>query len=138
MSRVQKYPRGSRGSPAKGVVLETAARVRISSSAPKKPRGYPSTFLVAEDEPLKIVNSQKFARGAYTENFYQKTEFVSDDAFEAQPKKISSSAPQYPEGFSFWDFIFHLTYCKCNDIIVASAREVYANGNLFEIILCNR
>ena len=33
---MQKYPRGSRGSPAKGVVWETVARVRISSSAPKK------------------------------------------------------------------------------------------------------
>ena len=33
---MQKYPRGSRGSPAKGVVLETAARVRISSSAPPR------------------------------------------------------------------------------------------------------
>ena len=32
---MQKYPRGSRGSPAKGVVWETVARVRISSSAPK-------------------------------------------------------------------------------------------------------
>ena len=33
---MQKYPRGSRGSPAKGVVSETVARVRISSSAPRK------------------------------------------------------------------------------------------------------
>ena len=31
---VQKYPRGSRGSPAKGVVPLPVARVRISSSAP--------------------------------------------------------------------------------------------------------
>ena len=35
---MQKYPRGSRGSPAKGVVWETVARVRISSSAPKTRR----------------------------------------------------------------------------------------------------
>ena len=35
---VQKYPRGSRGSPAKGVASDTVARVQISSSAPKNPR----------------------------------------------------------------------------------------------------
>ena len=34
----QKYPRGSRGSPAKGVVWETVARVRIPPSAPKTQR----------------------------------------------------------------------------------------------------
>ena len=32
---MQKYPRGSRGSPAKGVASVTVARVQISSSAPK-------------------------------------------------------------------------------------------------------
>ena len=32
---LQKYPRGSRGSPAKGVASVTVARVQISSSAPK-------------------------------------------------------------------------------------------------------
>lgn len=31
---VQKYPSGSRGSPAKGVVRETVARVQIPPSAP--------------------------------------------------------------------------------------------------------
>ena len=36
---MQKYPSGSRGSPAKGVVRETVARVQIPPSAPirKKP-----------------------------------------------------------------------------------------------------
>ncbi len=33
------YPSGSRGSPAKGVVRETAARVQISPSAPKRRKG---------------------------------------------------------------------------------------------------
>ncbi len=32
---LQKYPRGSRGSPAKGVASVTVARVQISSSAPR-------------------------------------------------------------------------------------------------------
>ena len=31
---MRKYPSGSRGSPAKGVVRETAARVQIPPSAP--------------------------------------------------------------------------------------------------------
>ena len=35
--KVQKYPSGSRGSPAKGVVRETVARVQIPPSAPKRP-----------------------------------------------------------------------------------------------------
>ena len=35
---MQKSPRGSRGSPAKGVVWETVARVRIPPSAPKTER----------------------------------------------------------------------------------------------------
>ena len=34
--RTQKYPSGSRGSPAKGVASLSVARVQISSSAPKK------------------------------------------------------------------------------------------------------
>ena len=33
--KVQKYPSGSRGSPAKGVVRETVARVQIPPSAPR-------------------------------------------------------------------------------------------------------
>ena len=37
---MQKYPRGSRGSPAKGVVPVTVARVRISPSAPKPGQGF--------------------------------------------------------------------------------------------------
>ena len=37
---MQKYPRGSRGSPAKGVVPVTVARVRISPSAPKTGQGF--------------------------------------------------------------------------------------------------
>ena len=31
---MQKYPSGSRGSPAKGVVRETVARIQIPPSAP--------------------------------------------------------------------------------------------------------
>ena len=41
---MQKYPRGSRGSPAKGVVPVTVARVRISPSAPKREQGIFSLF----------------------------------------------------------------------------------------------
>ncbi len=37
---MQKYPSGSRGSPAKGVASVMVARVQISSSAPKK--GHPT------------------------------------------------------------------------------------------------
>ena len=56
---MQKYPRGSRGSPAKGVVWETVARVRISSSAPKKgcPFGHP--FFGTQDEPLGFVRCSR-------------------------------------------------------------------------------
>ena len=46
------YPSGSRGSPAKGVVRETAARVQISPSAPKrkvlKSVGFKAFFFVFE------------------------------------------------------------------------------------------
>ena len=37
---LRMYPSGSRGSPAKGVVRETAARVQISPSAPKRREGF--------------------------------------------------------------------------------------------------
>ena len=42
---MQKYPRGSRGSPAKGVASVTVARVQISSSAPKTDGQYARPFL---------------------------------------------------------------------------------------------
>ena len=45
---MQKYPRGSRGSPAKGVVWETVARVRISSSAPKNAQALSCAFFGVE------------------------------------------------------------------------------------------
>ena len=58
---MQKYPRGSRGSPAKGVVWETVARVRISSSAPEKDRSCTCLFLAFRTRPnLWIVH--EFAR----------------------------------------------------------------------------
>ena len=37
---MEKYPSGRRGSPAKGVVCESAARVQIPPSPPKKHRDF--------------------------------------------------------------------------------------------------
>ena len=45
---MQKYPSGSRGSPAKGVVRETVARVQIPPSAPFTPVAFGSGCLLAE------------------------------------------------------------------------------------------
>ena len=60
---MQKYPRGSRGSPAKGVVWETVARVRIPPSAPKNgtPTGVPF-FGVGVGENARIIEGSREVR----------------------------------------------------------------------------
>ena len=50
MFGLQKYSRGRRGAPAKGVGRETAARVQIPPSAPKKVDDIGRLFLC-----LKVV-----------------------------------------------------------------------------------
>ena len=47
---MQKYPSGSRGSPAKGVASVMVARVQISSSAPKK--GHPKGVFFLAYRPV--------------------------------------------------------------------------------------
>ena len=47
LRHMEKYPRGRRGSPAKGVGRDTGARVQIPASPPKKHDGFdtkPSCF----------------------------------------------------------------------------------------------
>ncbi len=55
---MQKYPSGSRGSPAKGVASVMVARVQISSSAPKR-TGQPTCPFWRRDKPLEIVYSPR-------------------------------------------------------------------------------
>ena len=60
--RMEKYPRGRRGSPAKGVVRVTAARVQISISPPtKRDRFFTYPFLFVSRSSNRDLMGEKLA-----------------------------------------------------------------------------
>ena len=52
---MQKYPSGSRGSPAKGVVRETVARVQIPPSAPVWESSVRATHLFLSEQEIACI-----------------------------------------------------------------------------------
>ena len=90
---MQKYPSGSRGSPAKGVASVMVARVQISSSAPKKRTpNEVSVFFVYRS----VAGNRVYARvHATSENrFTSPYRFRSRARTLCAKRRISSSAPQ--------------------------------------------
>ncbi len=61
---MQKYPRGSRGSPAKGVVWENRSAGSNPAFCAKKRQVSPVVFLYAEGGRKGSANYRGFARGA--------------------------------------------------------------------------
>ena len=82
LSRMQKYPRGSRGSPAKGVVPLPVARVRISSSAPRKKPAFGGLFAwhkksARSRAPGQTLAFRRFQNGLRTEIFEENSLFCA-------------------------------------------------------------
>ena len=136
---MQKYPRGSRGSPAKGVVPLPVARVRISSSAPRKKPAFGGLFAWRTRWTARNRVSHEFARGGggarckatdaspsrrrCVRGFTEKISFPTLFAWrECWPLKTANPYEFAPNGrqlikmafsLSAFDFHFHCTNILC-------------------------
>ena len=105
---MQKYPRGSRGSPAKGVVPVTVARVRISPSAPKTGQGFFLALVLfcgrrtARNRVFPRGRARRRQRGC-PHSFPQP---VRRRRFAVSQGNTSPSAPKPGQGFFLALFLF--------------------------------
>ena len=83
---MQKYPRGSRGSPAKGVVWENRSTSSNLVFCAKKRQVLRLSFFGTEDEPLGFVDYHEFARGAETGKAYFFRWFIEHRRFARSAK----------------------------------------------------
>ena len=98
---MQKYPRGSRGSPAKGVASDTVARVQISSSAPKKDVLLGHPFLALRASRITRVFSRVHARSVHRAST-GKNERILATTLCFLGNNLSSSAPPLYKRASFF------------------------------------
>ncbi len=96
------YPSGSRGSPAKGVVRETAARVQISPSAPNGGRGFCLVRRLAMQEKMArfVGRGRQFigqrtpaVRGARDERAQRRARAVTENGALLTPFEKANGVP---------------------------------------------
>ena len=89
---LEKYSRGRRGAPAKGVGRETGARVQIPPSPPEQPLGFFE----------RLLFFQKFRSGVGFE-----PEAPGTARGPAKQVQIPPSPPKTPNAFAFGVFLFY-------------------------------